>query len=166
VVIAYAGADANFCAATELLRWKSERRSLGLPDDGPFFCHADGSMITVHQIRDIVKALMQAAGLDPRRYGAHSLRIGGATAALAAGVPPQLIRLMGRWSSDIYQLYCRMSIESALGVSRAIANATVSSFESCFREEALELQPKELEFAGSRMQGGDDDDEGGVFDVE
>jgi hypothetical protein len=41
----------------------------------------------------------------------------------------------------------------------------VSSFESCFREEELELQPRELEFAGSKM-GGIDDDEGGVFDVE
>ena len=46
---------------------------------------------------DQVKRLMQAAGRDPNLYGAHSLRIGGATAALAAGVTPAMIRMMGRW---------------------------------------------------------------------
>ena len=62
-------------------------------------------------VRDAVRRVMAAAGRDPGMFGAHSLRIGGATAALAAGVSPQLIRLMGRWSSDIYEIYCRMSID-------------------------------------------------------
>ena len=65
---------------------------------------------------------MAAAGRDPDKYGAHSLRIGGATAALAAGVPPSLIRLMGRWSSDIYEIYCRISMQSAMSAGRAIAS--------------------------------------------
>ena len=92
----------------------------------------------------MVKLLMQAVGMDPARYGAHSLRIGGATAALAAGVPPALIRLMGRWSSDVYEIYCRMSEQSALGVGQSIAAADVSTFEGGFQEEHLELQPDEV----------------------
>ena len=107
----------------------------------PLFCHSDGSAITVSQVRDMVKAVMHAAGRDPRRYGAHSLRIGGATAALAAGVSPQLIRLMGRWSSDVYEIYCRMSLQSALHVGQAISAAMVSDVEAeaGFHEEHLEL---------------------------
>ena len=62
----------------------------------------------------MVKLVMEAAGLDPSLFGAHSLRIGGATAALAAGVSPSMIRLMGRWASDIYEIYCRMSRQSAV----------------------------------------------------
>ena len=54
---------------------------------------------------------MQAAGRPPALYGANSLRIGGATAALAAGVTPELIRLIGRWSSDVYEIYCRLSAQ-------------------------------------------------------
>ena len=94
----------------------------------------------------MVKAVMQAAGRDPALFGGHSLRIGGATAALAAGVHPNLIRLMGRWKSDVYELYCRMSIEAALGVGEAIASAAVAPLsEVAFHEESLEWQPSELE---------------------
>merc|ERR1711965_222249 len=95
----------------------------------------------------MVKAVMQAAGRDPSLYGAHSLRIGSASAALAAGVSPQLIRLMGRWSSDIYEIYCRMSLESALGVTAAISSAQVSAAPGMarFESEALELLPAEFE---------------------
>ena len=116
----------------------------GLSDDGPLFCHSDGRMIEVAELRDMVKRLMEAAGRDPRRYGAHSLRIGGATAALAAGVPPQLIRLLGRWSSDVYQVYCRMSRQAALQAGRALASADVTSADGGFHEEHLELLDHEV----------------------
>ena len=87
---------------------------------------------------------MEAAGRDPRVYGGHSLRIGGATAAHAANVPPSLIRLMGRWSSDIYEIYCRLSLESALGVGQAIASAQVTPAAEAFHEENLEMLPSEV----------------------
>ena len=139
------GATGYFDAVAELEAWLEERRAQGISDARPLFCHADGSAITVTQVRDMVKAVMRAAGCDPRRYGAHSPRIGGATAALAAGVSPQLIRLMGRWSSDIYQIYCRMSVESALGVGSAIASAMVTpaAMAAGFHEEHFELRDEE-----------------------
>ena len=77
------------------------------------------------------------------------MRIGGATAALAAGVPPQLIRLMGRWSSDVYEIYCRMSREAALRVGRSLTSTAVHTFEGGFTEERLELLPDEV--AGFRQ---------------
>ena len=92
----------------------------------------------------MVRKVMEAAGRDPRVYGGHSLRIGGATAAHAAGVPPSLIRLMGRWSSDIYEIYCRLSIESALGVGQAIASAMVTTSSEAFHDEELEMLPSEV----------------------
>ena len=96
-----------------LEQWLRARRVAGIPEDWPMFCFTDGRAIRTTDVRTAVRCAMEAAGCDPMRYGAHSLRIGGATAALAAGVTPQLIRLMGRWSSDIY---CRMSLQSAIGV--------------------------------------------------
>ena len=39
----------------------------------------------------------------------HSFRIGGASAALSAGASDALIRIMGRWSSDAYNRYIRIS---------------------------------------------------------
>ena len=89
---------------------------------------------------------MEAAGCDPRVYGGHSLRIGGATAAHAANVPPtaSLIRLMARWSSDIYEIYCRLYLESALGVGQAIASAQVTTAAEATHDENLEMLPSEV----------------------
>jgi len=52
----------------------------------------------------------------------HSFRIGGATAAAAAGVEHQAIKEHGRWRSDSSKdRYVRGDIEGALEVSRALA---------------------------------------------
>ena len=76
-----------------------------------------------------------AAGLEPQHYGAHSLRIGGASAALAAGVPPALIRMMGRWSSDVYEIYCRASDEAVLRFGVAIGGADFADLESEYHNQ-------------------------------
>ena len=85
-----------------------------------------------------------AVGADPDKYGAHSLRIGGATAALAQNVSPALIRLMGRWSSDVYEIYCRMSQQSAVHVGKLIATAHVNQVNEAFQFEELEYLPSEI----------------------
>ena len=131
----------------DMMEWLRRRRALGLPEDGPLFCWTDGRSFTVSEVRSSVRACMQATGRDPAHFGAHLLRIGAATAALAAGVSPQqLIRLMGRWSSDIYELYCRMSLQAAVGVGRVITSVGgVQPLESeSFHQEHLELLSSEL----------------------
>jgi hypothetical protein len=162
VVVIAGGGIGHFDAADDLHRWIEHRRAIGIPDDAPLFCDDAGASFTVAQVRAFVKEMMRLAGRDPSLYGAHSLRIGGATAALAAGVPPALIRLMGRWASDVYEVYCRLSVQSALGVGTAISAAMVSSTEDGFHEESLEMQPSEVEEmrarAGGGMPDGDEDE--------
>jgi hypothetical protein len=143
-----AGGGAVLDPVSDMVEWLHERRALGLPEDGPLFCWPDGRSFTVRDIRGAVRAAMQAAGRDPALYGAHSLRIGAATAALASGVPPQLIRLMGRWSSDVYELYCRMSLQSALRVGVTITSAAGVRPVTRFEEEQLELLPQEVAAIG------------------
>eukprot|EP00966_Prymnesium_polylepis_P240905 5571266-Prymnesium_polylepis.1 len=70
---------------------------------------------------------MESIGLDPGCFGAHSLRIGGATAALAAGVHPSVT---ARWSSDVWQIYARLSKQSSLGVPKVIGS---TPFDDCER---------------------------------
>ena len=145
--VVLAGGGSVFDPVRRLERWLRARRVLGLPADGPLFCWPDGSPLTTRQVRAEVRAAMQAAGLPPLLYGGHSLRIGGASAALAAGVPPAMIRLMGRWSSDVYEIYCRMSEQAALGVGLALASTEVDTFEG-FHQEHFELLPGELDLQG------------------
>ena len=92
----------------------------------------------------MIKALMQAIGLYPARFGAHSLRIGGATAALAAGVPPTLIRVAGRWASDVFEIYTRLSMEAAAGMACVIGSTPFQDVEQGeFVSEELEALPLE-----------------------
>lgn len=41
------------------------------------------------------------------RFTGHSFRIGGTTELLQCGVPPDIVKLMGRWSSDAFLRYWR-----------------------------------------------------------
>ena len=105
-----------------------------------------GQAITVREIRGMVQELMRRLGLDPRRYGAHSLRIGGATAAFAAGMSPSTIRAAGRWSSEIYRIYCRLSRQSAAGVATSIGSTPFEDLERGvkFVDEELMLTADEM----------------------
>ena len=82
-----------------------------------------------------MKALARAVGEDPRRYGAQSLRIGGASAALAAHVPANVIRALGRWDSDVYEVYTRASREAALRFGAVVASTAYTDFEGEFADE-------------------------------
>ena len=109
-----------------------------------------GVAVSVANVRRVVKWLMADLGLDPARFGAHSLRIGGATAALAAGFSPAQIRLLGRWSSDVAEVYMRMNRQAAGCFSTAVGSTAFDDMErQTFRTEELEVLPSEWSgFAG------------------
>ena len=50
------------------------------------------------ELRTIV---LQHCGLPGNNFYSHSVRIGAATTAAKAGLPPWLIKVLGRWSSDL-----------------------------------------------------------------
>ena len=58
-----------------------------------------------------LKQLALLYNLDLTRISSHSLRIGGASALAAAGVPDYLIRDMGRWRSLTFLTYVRRSAQ-------------------------------------------------------
>lgn len=68
-----------------------------------------------------VKFWVEKIGLNPKDFAGHSLRRGGATALLRAGVPPDRIQLQGRWKSDAYRLYLQWSSDALLDITRAVA---------------------------------------------
>jgi ABC-type Co2+ transport system permease subunit len=94
----------------------------------------------------MVQGMMSRLGLDAARFGAHSLRIGGATAALAAGLSPAAIRAAGRWSSDVYAIYCRLSRQSAAGVATLVGSTPFEDVERGvqFVDEELMLTSMEM----------------------
>ena len=70
---------------------------------GPLFAYADGTFLTRNRLSRVIKLAIPNTNLDT-----HSFRIGGASAAAAAGIPDSTIQVMGRWSSNAYRTYLRM----------------------------------------------------------
>ena len=91
----------------------------------PLFRNADGSAITEAQVRSTIQALMADEGAVGADFGAHSLRIGGATALYRAGASHVDIMTMGRWSSDCYRLYVRSCLGHSVDWSRRAASTPV-----------------------------------------
>lgn len=77
-------------------------------------------------LRALIKRSVARVGLDPRAYANHSLRAGGATDLLSAGVPDLFVKKAGRWRSDAYQIYHREGMVVALQAARGFSRATKS----------------------------------------
>ena len=88
----------------------------------PLFRRADGQALTTDDVRAMVKALMAHVGENPDDFGAHSLRIGGATGALTAAVDGAVIKVLGRWDSDVYEVYTRLTRQAAVLAASAIGS--------------------------------------------
>ena len=101
----------------------------------PLFRRSSGACFTTDYVREVVRFLMRSVGLPPSLYGGHSLRIGGASAALAANVSEAVIRAMGRWDSDVYELYLRGSLSCARQMGSVIASTSYEDFEAMFDHE-------------------------------
>jgi hypothetical protein len=87
-------------------------------------------VLTVAGIRGELRACMAAIGRDASMYGAHSLRIGGATALAWLRVPGEMIQAAGRWHSDAYLRYLRDTRVQALQHLTAVAGADTDDFEA------------------------------------
>ena len=84
---------------------------------GPLFRFQNGSFLT----RNILAQIVQEALPHLRHVNTHSFRIGGASAAASAGIPDSTIQIMGRWSSNTFVQYIRMSDSSVHNISIQMA---------------------------------------------
>ena len=89
---------------------------------GPLFVFNDGRFLTRE---DIVNLLFRCFGST--NINTHSFRIGGASAAASAGISDSTIQILGRWSSDAYKRYLRISDASVLSWSQQMANVSAFS---------------------------------------
>ena len=79
------------------------------PTSHPLLVWQDGSPLTRDRFIQEVKSSMTQANLNQSAYSRHSFQIGAATtAALAAHV----IKTLGRWKSETFQLYTHTPPES------------------------------------------------------
>ena len=90
------------------------------PVPGPFFVFENGTPPLRDRFVKEIKQALKVAELDETAYSGHSFRIGAATSAARARVPAFLIKLLGRWESEAYQLYVRTPRETLATISSMI----------------------------------------------
>ena len=83
---------------------------------GPLLMFSDGCPLTRQQLSSSLQSILHGAGYSGS-YSGHSFRIGAATTAAACEVPDHLIKTLGCWSSDAYQIYIRTPVSSIVSVS-------------------------------------------------
>ena len=70
--------------------------------------------------------LLQLAGYDQHSYASHCFRIGAATMAASAGFPAWLIKAMGRWSSNAYQIYIQGPVSTLQDIPRVLSRTNAA----------------------------------------
>ena len=81
---------------------------------------ASGSL-SYTRMRELFLAKLSSLGFDPKQFGLHSLRAGGASAAANAGVPDRLFKRHGRWRSETAKDgYVKDSVPDLLSVSKSL----------------------------------------------
>ena len=103
--------------------------SLRRPLPGPLFMLSDSSFLTRARLANILKLCFNDVTINT-----HSFRIGGASALSAAGFSDAQIKLLGRWNSNCFIKYLRLSDEvitsCASRMSRvSIVNESWAPFE-------------------------------------
>ena len=89
------------CAVRALLHYLHLRGG----NAGPLFRHKNGSPLTRTTLTAWLRNAVSRAGIEGN-FSGHSFRIiGAATSAATAGIPEHLIKTLGRWFSNAYQLY-------------------------------------------------------------
>jgi hypothetical protein len=89
----------------------------------PFFQTASGSPLSYDALQNFIKYLASAAGFKSDSFSTHSLRIGGATSLIECGFSREVVKQLGRWSSDAYMLYVRISHNVHQDTSAKLAKA-------------------------------------------
>ena len=84
---------------------------------GPLFILHNGKMLTREMFGSALDRILTLLHLNKEHFNAHSFRIGAATLAKQAGMSDTHIKMLGRWRSDAYQRYVRMSPTDLAGLS-------------------------------------------------
>lgn len=88
---------------------------------GPLCSFADGSFLTRQRLSSILQECFPGVNINT-----HSFRIGGASAAAAAGIPDSTIQILGRWSSDAFLRYLRFDDVHIVSFSSSMASVVSS----------------------------------------
>ena len=90
------------------------------------YLHYDSLSMKCFTCRSFINKLrnsLRSLGLSPGLYAGHSFRRSGATHAFQAGVPVELIKMLGDWKSDSVQLYLTVPLQVRLMTANLVSKS-------------------------------------------
>ena len=118
---------------------------LTLEDSAPLAMMPDGVTITRDMISELLKEAAEELGEPIDEFSSHSLRRGGATALYSKGYSREEIMYMGRWKSDVWLRYAKMTQEKLSSASKDIATASYTLACASSTLEAPRHHPSNLD---------------------
>ena len=97
--------NSPLCPITAMVAYLNSRPLSS--DSGPLFTYVSGGFLTREKLTRETRLLISKGGLDSGEFAGHSFQIGAATTAASANLPPWLIKVLGRWSSDCFERYIK-----------------------------------------------------------
>ena len=91
-----------------MYQYITNRISMGANAASPLFSDS-GEVLSRDKFISYIRTILSRLGLPEVNYCGHSFRIGAATSAAAAGIEDHMIQTLGRWSSNCYTRYIRIS---------------------------------------------------------
>jgi len=98
-------ANSHLCPLSAMLAYLESRTPF--PTTGCLFTFQSGSFLTRGRLTSETRLLLSKGGLASSELAGHGFRIGTATTAASANLPPWLIKVLGRWSCDCFERYIR-----------------------------------------------------------
>ena len=98
-------ANSHLCPLSAMLAYLESRTPF--PTTGPLFTFQSGSFLTPGRLTSETRLSISKGGLASSEFVGHSFRIAVATTAASANLPPWLIKVLERWSSDCFERYVR-----------------------------------------------------------
>ena len=110
----------EYCAVAAITKFvKLKEKSLSTCQDSHVFSWP-GARMSVKYFNKLIKEVASSLGLKSKHYSSHCFRAGGATTATNRGVPPHVIKQMGRWTSNCFELYVKKPKQALIRAQRSI----------------------------------------------
>lgn len=88
---------------------------------GHYTLRVGNTHLSYTRSRELVREALREIGKDPSKFGLHSFRSGGATAAANNNVSDRLFKMHGRWKTDLAKDgYVSENLQKRLSVSKSL----------------------------------------------
>ena len=114
--------NSTICPVKAMLHYCALRRNSLCNHDSPLFINESSKPLTRTYFLERLRTLMSKLCYPTGVYSGHSFRSGAATTAAACSIPDHLIKAMGRWVSDSYERYIKVSSETIQQAHQSMSN--------------------------------------------